>query len=128
MRPAARPACRGWTCRAWLCVGPARRSLRLTSSGSRKFALGADAVFGTSWKAGSARPGMPGSAAGCCQCRLRVFPIVVKAGHQRMVAELHPQQNGLEGADVFNILDRLIAAGIAKSGLAVPVLLGRQRQ
>src|SRR5690625_2988999 len=128
MRPAARPACRGGTCRAWLWVGPARRSLRVTTSGPREFALAADAVCGTSWKAGSAQPGMAGSAAGCCQFRLRVFPIVVKAGHQRMVSELHPQQNVLEGADVFNILDRLIAAGIAKSGLAVPVLLGQQRQ
>src|SRR5690625_7680564 len=120
MRPAARPACRGWTCRAWLCVGPARWSLRLTTSGSRKFALAADAVFGTSWKAGSAQPGMPGSAAGCCQFRFRVFPIVVQAGHQRMVSELRPQQNVLEGADVFIILDRLIAAGRVTSGLPLP--------
>ena len=41
------------------------------------------------------------------------------------VRAFHPEQDFVEGADVFDEMDGFVAAGVAEAGLAVPSVLGQ---
>src|SRR6056297_2027900 len=52
----------------------------------------------------------------------------VRLRQQWMVAAVHPDQDFVERANVFDVVGGFVAAGVAESRLREPALLGQQRQ